>query len=36
VLLFIRFIPIVSIAELKGALPQADPHGEHKTQLTIP
>ncbi len=25
-LLFLRFLPIVAIAELKGAMPQADPH----------
>jgi len=25
-LLFLRFLPIVAIAELKGVLPQADPH----------
>jgi len=36
VLLFIRFLPIVSIAELKGALPEADPHHEGKTQPIIP
>jgi len=25
-LLFIKFLPLVAIAEVKGALPQADPH----------
>jgi molybdopterin-containing oxidoreductase family membrane subunit len=33
-LLFVRFLPIVAMAEVKGVLPQADPHhhdhGEHK------
>jgi Ni/Fe-hydrogenase subunit HybB-like protein len=29
-LLFIRFLPIIAIAEVKGTMPQADPHyGEH-------
>jgi molybdopterin-containing oxidoreductase family membrane subunit len=36
VLLFIRFIPIVSIAELKGVLPQADPHHDNISQPMIP
>jgi hypothetical protein len=25
-LLFIKFLPLVAIAEVKAALPQADPH----------
>jgi molybdopterin-containing oxidoreductase family membrane subunit len=25
-LLFIRFLPMVAMAEVKGVLPQADPH----------
>ncbi len=25
-LLFIRFLPMISMAEVKGVLPQADPH----------
>jgi molybdopterin-containing oxidoreductase family membrane subunit len=29
-LLFIRFLPIIAIAEVKATMPQADPHhGEH-------
>lgn len=28
-LLFIRWIPMVAIAEVKGVLPEADPHHEH-------
>ncbi len=29
-LLFLRFVPIVAISEVKGILPQADPHHEHQ------
>ncbi|RMH62654.1 MAG: hydrogenase [Calditrichaeota bacterium] len=29
-LLFIRFLPMVAMAELKGVLPQADPHHAHE------
>jgi molybdopterin-containing oxidoreductase family membrane subunit len=25
-LLFIKFLPLISISEVKGALPQGDPH----------
>jgi len=28
-LLFIRWIPAIAIAEVKGVLPKADPHAEH-------
>jgi hypothetical protein len=28
-LLFIRWIPMIAIAEVKGVLPEADPHHEH-------
>ena len=28
-LLFIRFLPILAIAEIKGVMPQADPHAHH-------
>jgi molybdopterin-containing oxidoreductase family membrane subunit len=32
-LLFIRFLPMVSMTEVKAVLPQADPHhGDHKDQ----
>ena len=27
-LLFIRWVPMIAIAEVKGVLPQADPHDE--------
>jgi molybdopterin-containing oxidoreductase family membrane subunit len=26
-LLFIRYLPVLAIAEIKGIMPQADPHG---------
>jgi molybdopterin-containing oxidoreductase family membrane subunit len=29
-LLFLRFIPMIAIAEVKGVLPQADPHAGHE------
>ena len=28
-LLFMRFLPVFAMAELKAVMPQADPHGEH-------
>jgi molybdopterin-containing oxidoreductase family membrane subunit len=28
-LLFLRFLPVFAMAELKAVLPQADPHGHH-------
>ena len=28
-LLFLRFLPAVAISEVKGVMPQADPHGDH-------
>ena len=28
-LLFIRFLPIMPMAEIKGVMPQADPHAGH-------
>jgi molybdopterin-containing oxidoreductase family membrane subunit len=28
-LLFIRFLPMVAISEVKGVMPQADPHADH-------
>jgi molybdopterin-containing oxidoreductase family membrane subunit len=28
-LLFIRFLPIMPMAELKAVMPQADPHAGH-------
>jgi len=33
-LLFIRWVPMIAIAEVKGVMPQADPHdeGEHSTE----
>lgn len=31
-LLFVRFVPIISMAEVKGVLPQADPHHTTKEQ----
>lgn len=31
-LLFVRFVPIISMAEVKGVLPQADPHHSAKEQ----
>ncbi len=33
-LLFIRWVPMIAVAEVKGVLPQADPHdaGEHVTE----
>jgi hypothetical protein len=27
-LLFVRYLPIIALAELKGVTPQADPHSE--------
>ena len=29
-LLFVRFLPVFAMAELKAVMPQADPHGEHE------
>ena len=29
-LLFIRFLPVLAIAELKAVMPEADPHGSHE------
>jgi molybdopterin-containing oxidoreductase family membrane subunit len=29
-LLFMRFLPVFAMAELKAVLPQADPHGAHE------
>jgi molybdopterin-containing oxidoreductase family membrane subunit len=26
-LLFIRFLPVLAISEIKGVMPEADPHG---------
>ena len=31
-LLFIRFLPMIAISEVKGVMPQADPHGAHGAQ----
>ena len=31
-LLFIRFLPILAISEIKGVLPQADPHHGHDSR----
>jgi len=31
-LLFIRFLPMVSMTEVKGVLPQADPHNAHQPE----
>ena len=31
-LLFIRFLPIFAIAELKAIMPEADPHGHHHSE----
>jgi molybdopterin-containing oxidoreductase family membrane subunit len=28
-LLFIRFLPILAISEIKGVMPQANPHAHH-------
>ena len=28
-LLFIRFLPVIAIAEVKAVMPQADPHAHH-------
>ena len=28
-LLFIRFLPVIAISEIKGIMPAADPHGHH-------
>jgi molybdopterin-containing oxidoreductase family membrane subunit len=28
-LLFCRFLPILAISEVKGVMPQANPHGAH-------
>jgi len=33
-LLFIRFLPMIAISEVKGVLPQADPHYHHKAVET--
>jgi hypothetical protein len=30
-LLFLRFVPMVAISEVKGVLPQADPHFYHSS-----
>jgi molybdopterin-containing oxidoreductase family membrane subunit len=32
-LLFVRFVPIISMAEVKGVLPQADPHHASEEQI---
>jgi len=29
--LFVRFLPMVNMAEVKSVMPQADPHNDHKT-----
>jgi molybdopterin-containing oxidoreductase family membrane subunit len=29
-LLFLRFLPMMAMSEVKGVLPQADPHHSHK------
>ncbi len=31
-LLFVRYLPLVAMAEVKGVLPQADPHYRHQEQ----
>lgn len=31
-LLFVRYLPLVAMAEVKGVLPQADPHFRHQEQ----
>ena len=37
VLLFVRFMPMIAIAEVKGVMPQADPHGHgHGSDLGQP
>ena len=33
-LLFIRFIPMIAISEVKGILPEADPHNGEEHQMS--
>ncbi|MCC5906154.1 MAG: polysulfide reductase NrfD [Balneolaceae bacterium] len=35
-LLFLRFLPMVAVAELKGVMPQADPHNYNKDGEYVP
>jgi molybdopterin-containing oxidoreductase family membrane subunit len=35
-LLFIRFLPMVSMTEVKGVLPEADPHHGSHTDNSAP
>ncbi|MFN0125412.1 MAG: NrfD/PsrC family molybdoenzyme membrane anchor subunit [Verrucomicrobiales bacterium] len=34
-LLFVRFLPVIAIAEVKGVLPQSDPHGRGRDPRAI-
>jgi molybdopterin-containing oxidoreductase family membrane subunit len=34
-LLFVRFLPVIAIAEVKGILPQSDPHGRPRDPRSI-
>ena len=34
-LLFVRFLPVIAIAEVKGVLPQSDPHGRARDPRSI-
>jgi len=34
-LLFVRFLPVIAIAEVKGILPQSDPHGRARDPRSI-
>ena len=31
-LLFIRYLPVIAIAEVKAVMPQADPHAGHHAE----
>ena len=35
-LLFLRFLPMVAVAELKGVMPQADPHNYDENGEFVP
>ncbi len=35
-LLFLRFLPMIAMAEVKGVLPEADPHAHHPTSSDSP
>ena len=34
-LLFVRFLPVIAIAEVKGILPQSNPHGRTRDPRSI-